>query len=342
MYRSTKNVNLGFENKNETARENGFEYSDVLRNGFSDIPSTDLVSTNIDSESLDGDSKCKNKSKNVNFKGIEILNNHRLLLRRDQVPVHLQFNPYVIQGYRPILTTWGCLQSLFYLHNETINIFTHALALVYALIWLPYLLPWDQIQIPILPYCHAVATFAPWLGSSTYHLFMNHEGGSKTYVKLLQWDMIGIWVTQTCGAFTTLYAGMACLPLFIRYGVMFVYLLFSVKALCAATFASSAWQRRISFLYLLLMRLAVLCVRLTKFGGGHPQALVHVAMQDLWSVIGAVISATQIPERWLPGKFDMAFNSHNIMHALVVLGSMHMHWAAEKDFIWLSEEICNP
>lgn len=70
-------------------------------------------------------------------------------------------------------------------------------------------------------------------------------------------------------------------------------------------------------------------------------ALYHVFMQDLWSLIGAVISASLVPERWLPGKFDYAFNSHNIMHVLVVLGGVHMHWAVEKDFQWLKENTCH-
>jgi hypothetical protein len=47
------------------------------------------------------------------------------LLQWEDMPKHLQFNPYVKTGYRPLLSAWGCIHSLFYLHNETVNILTH-------------------------------------------------------------------------------------------------------------------------------------------------------------------------------------------------------------------------
>ena len=49
----------------------------------------------------------------------------KALLKRKDLPRHLQFNPYIETGYRPLLSAWGCLMSLFYFHNETINIITH-------------------------------------------------------------------------------------------------------------------------------------------------------------------------------------------------------------------------
>ncbi|CAD6994456.1 unnamed protein product [Ceratitis capitata] len=42
-----------------------------------------------------------------------------------EMPKYLQFNPYVLNGYRPLTTFRGCLLSLFYWHNETVNILTH-------------------------------------------------------------------------------------------------------------------------------------------------------------------------------------------------------------------------
>lgn len=47
------------------------------------------------------------------------------LLRWKDMPKHLQFNPYIVTGYRPLLSPWGCVHSIFYMHNETVNILTH-------------------------------------------------------------------------------------------------------------------------------------------------------------------------------------------------------------------------
>ncbi|XP_046906763.1 progestin and adipoQ receptor family member 4-like isoform X2 [Hypomesus transpacificus] len=47
------------------------------------------------------------------------------LLDFAKTPPHLQFNKYVLTGYRPVATAQDCLCSLFYLHNEFGNIYTH-------------------------------------------------------------------------------------------------------------------------------------------------------------------------------------------------------------------------
>lgn len=49
----------------------------------------------------------------------------RGLVHRKDLPKHLQFNPYIDTGYRPLLSAWECILSLFYIHNETVNIITH-------------------------------------------------------------------------------------------------------------------------------------------------------------------------------------------------------------------------
>lgn len=47
------------------------------------------------------------------------------LLDWSNSPPHLQFNRYVLTGYRPISSMQDCIRSLFYLHNELGNIYTH-------------------------------------------------------------------------------------------------------------------------------------------------------------------------------------------------------------------------
>lgn len=43
----------------------------------------------------------------------------------NEMPRYLQFNPYVLTGYRPLANMSECFASLFYFHNETFNILTH-------------------------------------------------------------------------------------------------------------------------------------------------------------------------------------------------------------------------
>lgn len=41
-----------------------------------------------------------------------------------EAPDHLQDNEYIVGGYRTNYTFWDCTKSLFFLHNETMNIWT--------------------------------------------------------------------------------------------------------------------------------------------------------------------------------------------------------------------------
>ena len=122
------------------------------------------------------------------------------LIERSEIPAHLQFNKYVLRHYRSPSDWRGCLHSLFYLHNETVNIVTHGLPVIAILVSLPTVLPWREIDVPYLPYIHVVACISPWIGSTLYHLFMNLAHGERVYKRLLMGDMFGIWIAQTWGA----------------------------------------------------------------------------------------------------------------------------------------------
>ena len=47
---------------------------------------------------------------------------------------------------------------------------------------------------------------------------------------------------------------------------------------------------------------------------------------------GVVFYAARVPERWLPGKFDLLFNSHQIWHVAVLLGVFN-HYRASMTFV---------
>ena len=41
------------------------------------------------------------------------------------IPAYLQYNKFILTGYRCNLNTHDCIHSLLYWHNETLNIYTH-------------------------------------------------------------------------------------------------------------------------------------------------------------------------------------------------------------------------
>ena len=261
------------------------------------------------------------------------------LLKITDMPAYLQFNPWIVNGYRSSkLSTLECIASLLYWHNETINILSHTLPLLYCMAFFSSMIKRQTINALVLSYCHCLGLVSCAVGSSLYHLFMNHKSGAKCYYRLLQCDMIGIWITQSVGALSTVYASVATLPLWFRYSFLALYGVLSLLSLREGIAANSAWKRPASFSLLFLMRLIAFGLRVHTDSVRNTAYIqwLHIIMQELWPLVGAILSATRIPERFWPGLFDYILNSHNIMHCFVVFGAIHMHLAFNNDLEWLS------
>lgn len=67
------------------------------------------------------------KTTGMNDKAVQCNSNESAIMLQDwkEMPGYLQFNPYVLTGYRPLQNVSECFGSLFYFHNETFNILTH-------------------------------------------------------------------------------------------------------------------------------------------------------------------------------------------------------------------------
>ncbi|XP_068657482.1 heptahelical transmembrane protein 4-like isoform X2 [Aristolochia californica] len=65
----------------------------------------------------------------------------------------------------------------------------------------------------------------------------------------------------------------------------------------------------------------------------------EVLMGTLYG-LGALVYATRIPERWMPGMFDIAGHSHQLFHILVVAGA-YTHYRAGLVYLkWRDLEGC--
>ena len=141
------------------------------------------------------------------------------LVTYDSLPEWYKDNEYIVGSYRPeSLSTSACFGSLFYLHNETVNIYTH---LVPALVFLvaqafmlrllnqrlPQARPVDYIVFSFFLLC----AFLTLSLSSLYHTLMNH---SRTVSFLwLRMDYLGILVLILGALVSGLRMGFYCDPL---------------------------------------------------------------------------------------------------------------------------------
>ncbi|KAJ8682865.1 hypothetical protein QAD02_018657, partial [Eretmocerus hayati] len=217
-------------------------------------------------------------------------------------------------------------------------------AIVYILVTVPYLLPWGArgTLTEFLSWCHLIGAVSPWIGSFLYHVFMNLENGESIYSYLLKLDMLGIWICQSFGAMPLIAATVHCLPDTLWHLCIGTYCILSVWGLFKAMQADSPWQRRLCFSPPFMFRMLVVVLRSQGIGGGNPEAFLHVVLQDLVAVVAGMIGAMRVPEKWLPGQLDMLFNSHNIMHVMVVVAVRSMHTATIQDLDWMNRpEVCS-
>ena len=56
--------------------------------------------------------------------------------------------------------------------------------------------------------------------------------------------------------------------------------------------------------------------------------------------LGALFYATRIPERWMPGKFDIVGHSHQIFHLLVIAGAFTHFRASVMIMEWRDALLC--
>jgi hypothetical protein len=139
--------------------------------------------------------------------------------------------------------------------------------IIFGLI-IPQTMPWNEIRHPFLAYTCLIGSVSSWIGSTMYHVFMNHYRGESLYINLLQWDVAGIWVTQAVGASTTIYTSVVCYDPLIQWSLIGAYALMSAGALRDSLMARSAWSRILGFASLFLLRIIAFVLRLLALGSG--------------------------------------------------------------------------
>lgn len=145
-----------------------------------------------------------------------------LLLAWDELPAWRQDNAFITTGYRPTTNSYQhSLASIFSVHNESVNIWTHLLgALVFVGAGLTALGLFEAVIAP--RYATATATDVLVLGcfftgavlclgmSATYHALCNHSPSVAKWGNKL--DYSGI-VFLIIGSFMpAMYYGFYCLP----------------------------------------------------------------------------------------------------------------------------------
>ncbi len=140
------------------------------------------------------------------------------LLSYDEIPEWYQDNAFIRHGYRPESNSArACFTSWIYLHNESVNIYSHLLPAVLFLVAEGLIAHYFQVRYPDasigdrLVFAFFLLTATTCLGmSATFHTLLNHSiGVSHLWLRL---DFVGI-IVLTLGKFVSgIYMIFYCEP----------------------------------------------------------------------------------------------------------------------------------
>ncbi|KAF8718036.1 hypothetical protein HU200_025506 [Digitaria exilis] len=182
------------------------------------------------------------------------------------------------------------------------------------------------------------------LMSSLCHLLACHsEHASYVFLRLDYAGITGLIVTSF---YPLVYYTFLCDPFY-----QSLYLGFITVSGAAAVAVSLLpvferpelrWARAGLFACMAMSGLVPIVHKMVVFGD-RPEAVITTAYEMAMGAFyfaGVVVYATRVPERWMPGRFDLAGHSHQLFHVLVVAGA-YAHYLAGLVYLgWRDMEGC--
>ncbi|KAI8374494.1 hemolysin-III related-domain-containing protein [Radiomyces spectabilis] len=262
------------------------------------------------------------------------------LLQFHELPSEWQENEYVLSGYRFYQNSRDCLRSIFMLHNETMNIWSHLLGFIFMAGLSAYgfnrHFPEASFNDRMVFMAFCVAALKCLFCSSIYHTFICHSHFTvKAFTATL--DYIGIAILITASILVTEYYGFYCRPT-----PQFRYMIFTTVVGSVGIISPffKCWDTkqyrplRVAVFLLIAFSSIVPVMHLIRLNGlaSTMEFFELAGVSVMMYLFGVIIYVNRFPERLFPGKFDFAgLTSHAIWHVFVCLG-IYFHYLASLNF----------
>ncbi|KAF1990003.1 HlyIII-domain-containing protein [Aulographum hederae CBS 113979] len=253
----------------------------------------------------------------------------------EDLPEWYQDNPSVRTAYRPVsFSLLACLESWVYLHNESLNIYTHLLPALLSLpvqllvqVWISQHFPEASMVDRSVFAANIFAVTTCMMLSTLYHTLMNHS--MKVSFLWLGIDYVGILSLILGSFFSGIFVGFYCEPALRRtYWGMIVSLSLGTSVLVLHPRLQGLKYRSIrtiAFVMTGLSGFAPVGHGLIKYGWEEMwvrSGMPYWFLEGAFYGVGALFFAIRVPESIWPGRFDVWGSSHQIFHVLVVMGSL--------------------
>ncbi|XP_059293492.1 heptahelical transmembrane protein 4-like [Lycium ferocissimum] len=182
------------------------------------------------------------------------------------------------------------------------------------------------------------------LASSTCHLLSCHS--ERVSYLMLRLDYAGIAALISTSFYPPVYYSFMCYPSFCNLYLGFITLLGigTILGSLLPVFQTPEYRTiRASLFFGMGLSGAVPILHKLVLFWHQPEALHTTGYELLMGIfygIGALVYAMRVPERWMPGKFDIAGHSHQLFHVLVVAGAFTHYRAGLVYLRWRDQQGC--
>ncbi|KAJ0973672.1 hypothetical protein J5N97_015637 [Dioscorea zingiberensis] len=308
----------------------------------------------------------------------------------DYLPNYLKDNEFILSYYRSEWPWKQTFLSLFSIHNETLNIWTHLigffifLALTACAVsmvpfgsqpelnrihessnqnnisvislnsidhmisssfnwYLPTYLEKEIINEAVQGavtrwpfYAYLVGAMICLFTSSACHLLSCHS--EHCAYTMLRLDYSGISTLIVTSFYPLVYYTFLCEPFYrnLYIGFITAFGIATVLVSLLPVFQTPEFRsvRALLFFCMGVSGLVPIMHKVFAFGD-EPVAMITTAYElvmGLFYGIGVIVYVARVPERWMPGKFDLIGHSHQLFHVLVIAGA-YTHYLASVMYL---------
>ena len=249
-----------------------------------------------------------------------------------QLPRWYQDNEHLEHGYRPSNQSFCYyLKSIFKIHNETLNVWTHLIPAIIFLILLVYSnvkhIVGDNIGDNIALNVYLLSVFLCFLFSSIMHCF--HPYTEAVCHKLVKLDYFGISIA-ILGFYTIfIYYAFYCHERnqIIYYTLCNVLGIITIVTNCFSKFSISNQHRKLRAIVFFSFCASILVPLIHRIIEDYDNEAGFYVEFKYSTVTGILVGLslffyiTKIPEKYLNrGIFNYIFTSHQIFHVLSFAG----------------------
>lgn len=263
------------------------------------------------------------------------------LICYEDLPHPWRGNPHILRGYRFTESKIECITSAFQPSNETVNIWTHLIGFFVVLAVAFHFYPTSSIFTMsskwdiLIAAAFFVAACKCLVCSVMWHT-MNSISDDILMERFACVDYTGISFLVAASIMSSEWTAFYCEPVSRAVYMTLTGVLGLLGSILpwrpAFNRADMQWFR-VAFYVTLAATGFAPAVQLTLARGSAWSYYFYAPIfkSVLVYLLGAIVYALRIPEKWFPGLFDYCGGSHNIWH-IAVLGGILFHYTAMMQF----------